>query len=80
MSTLNFETTRKELIEWINSLNDVNLLNFLNGLRISRESAETDWWDNLSEDEKADIQQGLDDIEHGRTLSSSEFWRKLKNE
>jgi len=33
----------------------------------------------LSEIQKQHISEGLDDVENGRTISSVEFWDRLKN-
>jgi hypothetical protein len=38
-----------------------------------------DWWDELSESQKAQINEGLHDAKNGRTMSSEEFWWRLKN-
>lgn len=68
-------TDRKELINWIKNLDNENLLNFLNTLRVSEKSKNADWWDNLSKSEIEDINQGLEDVANGDTVSSKEFWR-----
>ena len=38
-----------------------------------------DWWSNLSEEQKLHIIDGIEDAENGRTISSEEFWDRLKN-
>ena len=35
-------------------------------------------WDTLTEFQKHQINVGLDDIKHGRVMSSDEFWKRLK--
>jgi len=37
-----------------------------------------DWWGELSISQKHLLQKGLDDIDKGKVLSSSEFWNKLR--
>lgn len=69
---------RKELINWIKNLDNENLLIFLNTLRISEKTRSLDWWDNLTKLEIKDINQGLEDVANGNTLSSKEFWSKIK--
>lgn len=71
-------TDRKELINWIKNLDNENLLNFLNTLRVSEKSKSVDWWDNLSKSEIEDINQGLKDVANGDTVSSKEFWNRIK--
>ncbi len=65
---------RKELINWIKNLDNENLLIFLNTLRISEKTRSLDWWDNLTKLEIEDINQGLEDVANGDTVSSKEFW------
>jgi len=36
-------------------------------------------WDELSASERENINAGLDDIKHGRVMSSEEFWDQVKN-
>ncbi|MGZ3945947.1 MAG: hypothetical protein ACXVJB_13460 [Mucilaginibacter sp.] len=38
-----------------------------------------DWWDELSEIQKAHINEGLEDVKDGRVMSSAEFWARLKS-
>lgn len=79
MNTDELNTDRKELINWIKNLDNENLLTFLNTLRISEKSKSSDWWDTLTKSEIEDINQGLEDVANGNTLSSKEFWSKLKS-
>ena len=39
---------------------------------------ENDWWDEISEDEKAEIEQGLAEAESGDILSHEEVMAKYK--
>ncbi|MEX0813123.1 MAG: hypothetical protein WD048_12970 [Chitinophagales bacterium] len=80
MAITKFETTRKELIDWINELKDIKLLSLLNTIRLSGSDKSEDWWDSLSETEKENIELGLKDINKGETINSKDFWAKLKNE
>ena len=34
--------------------------------------SETDWWDELEEDESLSIERGLDDLKNGRVISHEE--------
>jgi len=43
------------------------------------EEKKPDWWDELSETQKAQINEGLEDVKNGRILSSAEFWARLKS-
>jgi hypothetical protein len=39
-----------------------------------------DWWNELSDIQRAHILEGLDDAKNGRTMSSEDFWKRLKGE
>jgi hypothetical protein len=77
MSVAEIKKTKSDLIAWIEALSDVNLLTVLNGLKDSQ--SEKDWWDDLSENQKRRINEGLEDARNGRVMSSEIFWKKLKN-
>jgi hypothetical protein len=66
------------LIAWIKRLSDENTIEFLYGLKKSK--SKNDWWDKLSENQKEILQNGIDDIENGNVISSTEFWKELTND
>jgi hypothetical protein len=41
---------------------------------------ENDWWANISEAQRQSINQGIEDVEKGHGLSSTEFWVILKED
>jgi hypothetical protein len=77
MSVAEIKKTKLDLIAWIEQLSDVNMLTVLDGLRSSK--SDNDWWDNLTENQKQHINEGLNDAENGQVVSSETFWNKLKN-
>jgi hypothetical protein len=77
MSTSEIEEIKSNLIEWIKQLSDPDMLNLLESLRLS--TTEGDWWEELTEVQKQQINEGLEDAENGRVISSEEFWRRLKS-
>ena len=77
MSVAEIKKTKSNLIAWIEQLSDSNMLMVLDGLRNAR--SDKDWWSDLSESQKQHIQEGVDDAENGRVISSAEFWNNLKN-
>jgi len=77
MSVAEIKKTKLDLIAWIEQLSDVNMLTVLDGLRSSK--SDNDWWDNLTENQKQHINEGLNDVENGRVVSSEKFWDKLRN-
>ena len=77
MSIAEVSKTKSNLKEWIDQLSDINMLSMLDGVRILNTGKTA--WDNLSEYEKENINAGLEDVKHGRVMSSEEFWDQLKN-
>ncbi len=77
MSATELYKAKLDLIAWINQLSDVKMIEFLEGLRASE--MQKDGWDDLPESHKIEIEKGLADIEAGNVLSSSEFWKRLRN-
>ncbi len=77
MSAAEIKQTKLNLMAWIDQLSDTSTLAFLEGLKESRSG--NDWWENISELQKQHINEGLSDAKAGRTVSSSEFWNRLKN-
>jgi len=75
MSVAEVKETKSNLKAWIDQLSDVNMLSLLDGLRAV--NSENFSWDDVQEHQKNEIRAGLDDIENGRVLSSSEFWTKI---
>ncbi len=80
MSTTELNNTRRELVDWINSLEDNSLLRVLNSVKLSNESGTSDWWQELSESDKENITLELKNFEDGRTLDSKQFWKDLSDE
>jgi len=50
---------------------------FLEGSKNSK--TDKDWWDNISESQRQNINEGIKGVEEGRTVLSAEFWNRLKN-
>lgn len=77
MSAAELKKTRTKLISWIEQLSDPNVLDFLNG--IMQSNTEKDWFDELSLTQQSHLNEGLEDMENGKVVSSEQFWNKLKN-
>ena len=69
------EAIKTELIEWLTNLNDDNTILYLKLLKDS-EISNTDWWYDLSQDQKSGLQRGLSDIDAGRVTLHEDI--KLK--
>jgi hypothetical protein len=60
------EAIKLELIEWLIKLDDKDILSYLKVVKDSK-AINKDWWEFLSESQKAGIERGLDDVKNGRT-------------
>tara|TARA_R110000868_G_scaffold409949_1_gene696654 strand:+ start:129 stop:371 length:243 start_codon:yes stop_codon:yes gene_type:complete len=79
MSTAELNNTRKELVGWIKSLTDDSILGLLNSVKLSSEGKTADWWEELTESDRANILTGIRDYQQGDTMSSQDFWNGLTN-
>lgn len=60
---MDIQAQKLELIEWLTQLTDERVLAKISALRREK----TDWWGQISHEEKADIAQGLKDLEEGKS-------------
>lgn len=63
---MNVQAKKYKLIEWITNIQDTKLIDKL--VKIAEDS---DWWDNISKEEKASIERGLKDLDEGRSVDHS---------
>jgi hypothetical protein len=77
MANTDLNKKKLDLIAWIYQLSDESFLDFLTGLKKS--NSKSDWWTDLTEDQKQLILKGIEEVESGKTVSSALFWKKLNN-
>jgi len=65
------EAIKLELIEWLSKLEDSETINYLKIVK-DTSSANRDWWDDLTEEQKQGINRGLRDIDEGNIVSHKE--------
>jgi len=66
---MNIQTEKLKLIAWITKVQDFKTIEKV--LEIQREEP-YDWWDELTDYEKKEIELGLADVELGNTVDHSE--------
>jgi len=66
---MNIQAEKLELIEWLARINDFSLIDKLKSIKAEYSN---DWWEQISKEEKEDIQQGLLDIETGNVKTHAE--------
>ncbi len=74
-ATMGHEALKLELIEWITHLDDDDTISYL---KIVKDSSETgsDWWQELTIEQKQGIERGLRDIDAGRVTPHDQVKKK----
>lgn len=72
---MSIATLKKEVKKNIDKA-DERVLKMVNALLLADQ--EEDWYDELSDDAKASIEKGLDDIKNGRVVSHEVVMKKYK--
>lgn len=72
---MDIQLEKLELIKVIAETEDVSLIKSFKKL-LKKEKK--DWWEDLSDEQKADIKQGERDFENGDFVTSEEFFEMLK--
>ena len=74
---MNIESEKKKIIEWISEIEDESTIEKLKILRDVSVNG-SDLWDNLSEEEKKGIDEGIKDIDEGRIVSYEDVKKEVK--
>ncbi|HET6560132.1 MAG TPA: hypothetical protein VFG54_22580 [Prolixibacteraceae bacterium] len=72
---MNLEIRKLNIIGWISRLEDESIIDRIEQLR----SDEVDWWATIDENEKADIERGIQQADNGDVKTTDEVvskWRK----
>ncbi|MFN3873624.1 MAG: hypothetical protein ACK4R9_11560 [Ignavibacterium sp.] len=64
---INLDKEKKILIDWITQLNDESVIERIKMLK--ENLTFTDWWEEISDEERASIERGLEDAQKGRVTS-----------
>jgi hypothetical protein len=71
---MNIQTEKLELLRMILDTDNPGILSSIR--RIFTNSKEADFWDALSNEQKEEILQGIEEIETGQTVDFYEFMKK----
>lgn len=72
---MGLEAIKLELIAWLTKLEDQDTIEYLKVVKDSKD-VKTDWWDDLTEEQRKGIERGLQDIDAGRVTSHEDIRRK----
>ena len=62
------EALKLELLDWLLHIENSDTLEYLKIIK-EQEVSKSDWWDDLSVEQKAGIERGLKDVDEGRVIA-----------
>lgn len=74
---MNLDSEKVKIIDWIANLTDESVIARIKLLKDNPN--ETDWWNEISESEKASIQRGMADAKAGRIIPHKEVRKKYEH-
>ena len=69
---------RTDLHNMIDKITDSKVLNAVKTLLSEKASEQVDWWDTISDEERAEINQGLAEADRGEIIPHEEVMAKYK--
>lgn len=69
---MGLERRKLSLINWISSLKDEGLLKRIDSIR----SEESNWWEQISNEERAEIELGLSQLDKGEYIPHEQVMKK----
>ncbi|HSW53979.1 MAG TPA: hypothetical protein VLH59_02715 [Ignavibacteriaceae bacterium] len=73
---MNIESEKLKLIEWIKSVQDDSIIAKIKFLKDHQ--SQKDWWDEISEEEKEAIEEGLKDIAEGNVVPHEQVKKRYE--
>lgn len=71
---MDLQAEKLSLLEWLAGLNDpITLKEFIS----LKKSKEVDWWDEISEEERAAIHEGLAQLDRGEGIPHEEVMKEI---
>jgi hypothetical protein len=74
MRIMDLSARKIDLISWISNLRDERILSRIETIK----KEEPDWWDTISDEEKAEIEEGLAQLDRGETVPHEQVMAKYK--
>ena len=71
---MNIQAEKLEIMKMILETDNPNILKTVKN--IFRESTKTDFWETVSQEQKDDILQGIEEIENGKVIDYEDFMKK----
>ncbi len=78
MQNMDVIELRTDLHNMIDKISDSNILSAVRTLLSGKIATQTDWWHTISDEERAEIEQGLAEADRGEVISHEEVMAKYK--
>jgi len=78
MSIMDVKELRADLHNMIDKICDRDVLNAVKTLLMRKVETKADWWDTISEEERAEIEQGIAEADRGEVTPHEEVMEKYK--
>ena len=78
MQIMDVTELRTDLHNMIDKISDSNVLSAVKTLLSGKTDKKTDWWNTISEEERAEIEQGLAEADRGEVIPHEEVMEKYK--
>ncbi len=75
MMSMDIQTEKLRLIQWLAGVNDPDTIREFVDLKKAKK---VDWWDTISEGERAEIDEGLAQADRGEVVPHDEVMSKYK--
>ena len=75
---MNVLELKSDLHHLIDKINDKSILNAVRTILSKQTEKSTDWWDTISDEERAEIEQGLAEADRGEVIPHEEVMEKYK--
>lgn len=69
---MDIKAKKLDLIQWLTQLTDKKIINEIKALRKEK----SDWWNDISNEEKAEIEEGLAQANKGEVVSHEQVMTK----
>ena len=71
---MNIQATKIDLIHWLTELQDPDILQQLNVIKAGQ-----DWWDEISEEERLAIDEGIAEFDRGESIPHEEVMKRVRD-
>ncbi|MEM7548449.1 MAG: hypothetical protein AAF363_02160 [Bacteroidota bacterium] len=72
---MDIQTEKLNLIQWLAGLNDVDTIKEFITLKKEKEA---DWWDEISEEERSAINEGIAQLDRGEGISYEQVMKEVR--